>query len=210
VSERFASESASPTQKVVSTKITPHPPPDAQGPLTWSPTFSARNISANDEEFRVTIIVSLSGLPNHRLPQRLRNPKARGVKFKDPSPVEAPFGIAVYFTDPDGNHLTLLQPRLRLRKPCHKPNNAEHQHKDKSSRKAEGRGSARQDSQLGFDPNSPPRPSSRLSRLYDAKMVAFRVCKDNVVMILTRTQDKSGSELEQPLHLRLLVIGIQV
>jgi len=49
-----------------------------------------------------------------------------------------------------------------------------------------------------------------LSRLYDAEMVAFRVCKDNVVMILTGTQDKCGSELEQPLHLRLLVIGIQV
>jgi len=64
--------------------------------------------------------------------------KARGVKFKDPSPVEAPFGIAVYFTDPDGNHLTLLQPRLRLRKPCHKSNNAEHQHKDRSSRESRG------------------------------------------------------------------------
>jgi predicted enzyme related to lactoylglutathione lyase len=36
--------------------------------------------------------------------------KGRGVKFKDPAPVEAPFGIAAYFTDPDGNHLTLLQP----------------------------------------------------------------------------------------------------
>jgi len=36
--------------------------------------------------------------------------KARGVKFKDPAPVEANYGIAAYFTDPDGNHLTLLQP----------------------------------------------------------------------------------------------------
>jgi catechol 2,3-dioxygenase-like lactoylglutathione lyase family enzyme len=35
--------------------------------------------------------------------------KARGVKFKDPAPVEANFGIAAYFTDPDGNHLTLLE-----------------------------------------------------------------------------------------------------
>jgi len=37
--------------------------------------------------------------------------KARGVKFKDPAPVEANYGIAAYFTDPDGNHLTLLQPK---------------------------------------------------------------------------------------------------
>lgn len=37
--------------------------------------------------------------------------KARGVKFTDPAPVEANFGLAAYFTDPDGNHLTLLQPR---------------------------------------------------------------------------------------------------
>jgi catechol 2,3-dioxygenase-like lactoylglutathione lyase family enzyme len=36
--------------------------------------------------------------------------KARGVKFKDPAPVEANYGIAAYFTDPDGNHITLLQP----------------------------------------------------------------------------------------------------
>jgi len=36
--------------------------------------------------------------------------KARGLKFKDPAPVEANYGIAAYFTDPDGNHLTLLQP----------------------------------------------------------------------------------------------------
>jgi len=35
--------------------------------------------------------------------------KARGVKFKDPAPVEANYGIAGYFTDPDGNHLTLLE-----------------------------------------------------------------------------------------------------
>ncbi len=32
------------------------------------------------------------------------------MKFKDPAPVEANYGIAAYFTDPDGNHLTLLQP----------------------------------------------------------------------------------------------------
>jgi len=36
--------------------------------------------------------------------------KARGLKFQDPAPVEANFGLAAYFTDPDGNHLTLLQP----------------------------------------------------------------------------------------------------
>ncbi|SRR6266568_2295041 len=36
--------------------------------------------------------------------------KARGVKFKEPGLVEASFGVAAYFTDPDGNHLSLLQP----------------------------------------------------------------------------------------------------
>jgi len=36
--------------------------------------------------------------------------KARGVQFKDPEPVDAPYGIAAYFTDPDGNHLSMLQP----------------------------------------------------------------------------------------------------
>ncbi len=36
--------------------------------------------------------------------------KARGVRFKDGGAVEAPWGTAAYFTDPDGNHLTLLQP----------------------------------------------------------------------------------------------------
>jgi catechol 2,3-dioxygenase-like lactoylglutathione lyase family enzyme len=36
---------------------------------------------------------------------------ARGLKFKDPAPVEAPYGMAAYFTDPDGNHFALLQPR---------------------------------------------------------------------------------------------------
>ena len=35
--------------------------------------------------------------------------KARGVKFKDPAPVEANYGIAAYFTDPDGNHRPLLE-----------------------------------------------------------------------------------------------------
>ena len=37
--------------------------------------------------------------------------KARGVRFRHDAPVEAPYGISAYFTDPDGNHLTLLQPR---------------------------------------------------------------------------------------------------
>ena len=37
--------------------------------------------------------------------------KTRGVRFKHDAPVEAPYGISAYFTDPDGNHLTLLQPR---------------------------------------------------------------------------------------------------
>ena len=37
--------------------------------------------------------------------------KARGVRFKHDAPVETPYGISAYFTDPDGNHLTLLQPR---------------------------------------------------------------------------------------------------
>ena len=37
--------------------------------------------------------------------------KARGVRFKHAAPIEAPYGISAYFTDPDGNHLTLLQPR---------------------------------------------------------------------------------------------------
>ena len=37
--------------------------------------------------------------------------KARGVRFKHDAPVEAPYGITAYFTDPDGNHLSLLQPR---------------------------------------------------------------------------------------------------
>jgi predicted enzyme related to lactoylglutathione lyase len=39
--------------------------------------------------------------------------KARGVKFQEPAPVEANFGLAAYFTDPDGNHLTLLEPARR-------------------------------------------------------------------------------------------------
>jgi predicted enzyme related to lactoylglutathione lyase len=37
--------------------------------------------------------------------------KARGVRFKHDAPIEAPYGITAYFTDPDGNHLSLLQPR---------------------------------------------------------------------------------------------------
>jgi predicted enzyme related to lactoylglutathione lyase len=38
---------------------------------------------------------------------------ARGLKFKDPAPTDAPYGIAAYFADPDGNHFALLQPRQR-------------------------------------------------------------------------------------------------
>jgi catechol 2,3-dioxygenase-like lactoylglutathione lyase family enzyme len=37
--------------------------------------------------------------------------EARGVRFKHDAPIEAPYGITAYFTDPDGNHLSLLQPR---------------------------------------------------------------------------------------------------
>lgn len=37
--------------------------------------------------------------------------KARGVRFKHAAPIETPYGVSAYFTDPDGNHLTLLQPR---------------------------------------------------------------------------------------------------
>ena len=37
--------------------------------------------------------------------------KTRGVQFKHEAPLEAPYGITAYFTDPDGNHLSLLQPR---------------------------------------------------------------------------------------------------
>jgi predicted enzyme related to lactoylglutathione lyase len=38
---------------------------------------------------------------------------ARGLKFKDAAPVDAPYGTTAYFTDPDGNHFALLQPRQR-------------------------------------------------------------------------------------------------
>jgi catechol 2,3-dioxygenase-like lactoylglutathione lyase family enzyme len=37
--------------------------------------------------------------------------KARGLRFKHDAPIEAGYGITAYFTDPDGNHLSLLQPR---------------------------------------------------------------------------------------------------
>src|SRR4029453_4743987 len=37
--------------------------------------------------------------------------KARGLTFKVPAPVEAPYGVVAYFTDPDGNHFALLQSR---------------------------------------------------------------------------------------------------
>ena len=36
--------------------------------------------------------------------------KSRGVRFKHDAPIEAPYGIAAYFADSDGNHLSLLQP----------------------------------------------------------------------------------------------------
>ena len=36
--------------------------------------------------------------------------QSRGVKFKDPAPNETSYGITAYFTDPDGNHISLLQP----------------------------------------------------------------------------------------------------
>ena len=34
--------------------------------------------------------------------------KARGVRFKHDAPIEAPYGISPYFTDPDGNQLALM------------------------------------------------------------------------------------------------------
>ena len=37
--------------------------------------------------------------------------KAGGVRFKRADPIENPYGVTAYFTDPDGNHLSLLQPR---------------------------------------------------------------------------------------------------
>ena len=43
--------------------------------------------------------------------QAIRQMAARGLKFKGGAPVEAPYGITAYFTDPDGNHFALLQPR---------------------------------------------------------------------------------------------------
>ncbi len=36
--------------------------------------------------------------------------KSRGVKFKEPAPTEERFGVYANFTDPDGNHFSLLQP----------------------------------------------------------------------------------------------------
>lgn len=36
--------------------------------------------------------------------------KARGVAFREPAPVETPFGILATFADPDGNRFNLLQP----------------------------------------------------------------------------------------------------
>lgn len=40
-----------------------------------------------------------------------RELKARGVRFKTPEPIEAPWGWAADFTDPDGNPFTLHQTR---------------------------------------------------------------------------------------------------
>ncbi len=37
--------------------------------------------------------------------------KARGVKFKT-EPVEYPYAIAATFTDPDGNHFSIVEPRM--------------------------------------------------------------------------------------------------
>jgi predicted enzyme related to lactoylglutathione lyase len=37
--------------------------------------------------------------------------KSRGVKFLSPQPVEYPYAIAAEFTDPDGNHFSIVQPR---------------------------------------------------------------------------------------------------
>ncbi len=36
--------------------------------------------------------------------------KAKGVRFKDPEPYEAGWGIAADLTDPDGNPFTIFQP----------------------------------------------------------------------------------------------------
>jgi predicted enzyme related to lactoylglutathione lyase len=36
---------------------------------------------------------------------------ARGLKFKDAAPIEAPYGVTANFADPDGNHFALLQSR---------------------------------------------------------------------------------------------------
>jgi predicted enzyme related to lactoylglutathione lyase len=36
--------------------------------------------------------------------------KARGVRFTEPAPMEAPFGVVACFADPDGNRFSLLQP----------------------------------------------------------------------------------------------------
>ncbi len=37
--------------------------------------------------------------------------KARGVKFKDPQPREAGWGMAADLADPDGNHFTIHETR---------------------------------------------------------------------------------------------------
>jgi catechol 2,3-dioxygenase-like lactoylglutathione lyase family enzyme len=42
--------------------------------------------------------------------------KARGVRFRGGGAVEAGYGTAAYFTDPDGNHLAILQPKAQAQK----------------------------------------------------------------------------------------------
>ena len=42
--------------------------------------------------------------------------KARGVQFRGGGAVDAGYGTAAYFADPDGNHLSLLQPKAQPRK----------------------------------------------------------------------------------------------
>jgi len=37
--------------------------------------------------------------------------KARGVMFVSPQPAEYPYAIAAEFTDPDGNHFSIVQPK---------------------------------------------------------------------------------------------------
>ena len=41
---------------------------------------------------------------------------ARGVRFRGGGAVDAGYGTAAYFTDPDGNHLAILQPKAHPQK----------------------------------------------------------------------------------------------